>query len=88
MTVQKAGTAVDYTITWLEMTARPDFRWPHLPPGSTAALLKAEKPPVWYFLTLYQVVGEDYAWEDILTWEHPEIQDWLDKDEKQLFTLL
>ena len=88
MTVQKAGTELTYTVTWLEMTERPDFTWPHLPPGSTAALLKAEAPPVWWFLTLYDAVGKDYAWEDIHTWEHEDIQTWLTQDKMSMHTLL
>ena len=88
MTVQKAGTKVDYTITWLEMTARPSFDWPHLPVGATAALLKADKPPVWWFLALYDAVGRDYAWEDIHKREHAELEGWLHKDAVSLYTLL
>lgn len=88
MTVQKAGTMVDYTITHLEMNACPSFDWPHLPLGSTAALLRAEDPPVWWFLTLYDAVGRDYAWEDIHTWEHADIAKWLTDDKMTLFTLL
>ena len=87
MTLQPAGTDVSYTITYLEMVARPDFDWPHLPAGSAAALLKAEMPPVWWFLSLYDAVGRDYAWEDIHTWEHAEIHDWLTRDVMTLYTL-
>lgn len=88
MTVQKAGTEIAYTVTYLEMDERPGFDWPHLPAGSTAALLKAEKPPVWWFLTLYDAVGRDYAWEDVHEREHSEIQDWLHRDVMSLFALL
>jgi GNAT superfamily N-acetyltransferase len=88
MTLQKAGTKVAYTITYLEMEQRPSYDWPHLPAGSTAALLKAEKPPVWWFLSLYDAVGRDYAWEDIHKLEHPEIEAWLQKDVMSLYTLL
>ena len=88
MTVQKAGTEVSYTVTYLEMTERPGFDWPHLPPGSTAALLKAEEPPVGWFLALYDAVGRDYAWEDIHAREHEEIEAWLQLEEVSLYTLL
>ena len=33
MTVLPAGTEVDYTVTWLEMTACPLYPWPTLPSG-------------------------------------------------------
>ena len=88
MTLQKAGTKVDYTVTYLEMEACPTYDWPHLPLGSSAALLKAEEPPVWWFLTLYDAVGRDYAWEDIHTWEHAEIENWLKTDRMTLYALL
>ena len=65
MTIQKAGSQVSYTITYLEMAERPRFEYPRLPVGSSAALLKAHEPPVWYFLSLYDAVGRDYAWEDM-----------------------
>ena len=44
MTVQSAGTELSYTVTFLEMAARPSFAYPHLPAGSSAALLKAQTP--------------------------------------------
>ena len=87
MTLQRAGTELDYTITWLEMTARPDFDWPHLPPGAQVALLKAEEPPLWFFLSLYDAVGRDYAWEDIHAREHSDIAAWLQSDRMSLYTL-
>lgn len=88
MTLLKAGSEVAYTVTFLEMDARPSFDWPHLPVGSAAALLKAETPPVWYFLSLYDAVGRDYAWDDIHEREHAEITAWLARDEMSLYTLI
>ncbi len=87
MTLQKAGEEVSYTITYLEMATRPDFDWPHLPVGSTAALLKADEPPVWWFLSLYDAVGRDYAWEDMHTWPPERLRRWLHRDQMSLFTL-
>ena len=88
MTLQKAGTKLDYVVTYLEMEACPSYDWPHLPLGSSAALLKADEPPVWWFLTLYDAVGRDYAWEDVHEKEHEEIRDWLQSDRMSLYTLL
>lgn len=87
MTIQKAGTELAYTVTYLEMTARPSYDWPHLPAGSTAALLMSEKPPVWWFLALYDAVGRDYAWEDIHKREHDELDAWLQSETSLLYTL-
>jgi GNAT superfamily N-acetyltransferase len=85
MTLQKAGTEIAYTVTYLEMDARPAYGYPHLPVASTAALLKAEEPPVWYFLSLYDAVGRDYAWEDIHAVPEQEVAEQLANS--QLYTL-
>lgn len=86
MTLQKAGTKIDYTITYLEMGERPSFDYPPLPIGSSAALLKASDPPVWYFLSLYDAVGRDYAWEDMHELPEGDVAEQLDRS--HLFTLL
>ena len=88
MTIVPAGTTVPYTITWLEMTARPAWGYPHLPAGEPASLLQADAPPVWYFLSLYDAVGRDYAWEDIHKREHSDIAAWLGHEAVTLYTLL
>ena len=86
MTLQKAGTEVAYTITFLEMEARPGYEYPHLPIGSSAALLKAQDPPVWYLLSLYDAVGRDYAWEDMHKRPKEEVAEQLDGG--ALYTLI
>lgn len=86
MTVQPAGTEVSYTVTYLEMNARPGFDYPRLPIGSSAALLKATEPPVWFFLSLYDAVGRDYAWEDMHRLPKQEVAAQLDRSD--IFTLI
>jgi GNAT superfamily N-acetyltransferase len=88
MTIVPAGTEVAYTVTFLEMTERPSWGYPHLPASEPAQLLKAEDPPVWYFLSLYDAVGRDYAWEDIHKREHSDIAAWLSDGSVTLYTLL
>lgn len=88
MTIQPAGTVVDYTVTWLEMTSRPEFGWPHQPATGGASLLKAADPPAWYFLSLYDAVGRDYAWEDMHTEDKDELTDWLADPAVSLVTLM
>ena len=58
------GEWLDYTITYLEMTERPE--WPHPPAPSLSgfALIRAEDPPPRWFLHLYDSVGADYEWTD------------------------
>lgn len=60
----KAGQTVRYRTTWLEMTKPPAFGWPRLPVGREALLVRADTPPWWYFLALYDAVGRDHAWTD------------------------
>ncbi len=60
MTVIPAGTEVAYTVTYLEMTERPEGPPPKLPDDIRLEVAKA--PPNWFFLSLYDAVGKDYEW--------------------------
>ncbi len=84
----EAGESVDYTVTWLEMTERPDYPHPHLPGARPAHLLRAHEPPAWYFLALYDAVGRDYAWEDMHERSHEDIESWLGDSGVGLFSLV
>ena len=88
MSVTPAGTEVAYTVTWLEMTSRPSYPHPHAPSGPPAALLKSEAPPVWFFLSLYEAVGRDYAWEDMHQEPEDRLAEWLGDPDTALFTLM
>lgn len=88
MTIVRAGTEVDYTITYLEMVERPSYDWPHMPANIAASLLHAEVPPVWYFLSLYDAVGRDYAWEDMHELPEQTLADMLHDPKVELFTLI
>jgi len=83
MTPIPAGTAVPYTVTYLEMTQRPVFSAPALP--ADVRLDHAQQPPVWFFLALYDAVGRDYEWRDKFEESegaiagfirHPDVQLW------------
>lgn len=82
------GATVQYRITYLEMLHRPSYGWPGMAPGRDLALLKAEKPPAWYFLSLYDAVGRDYAWTDKFMIPEDEINDTLGSPNVALYTLL
>lgn len=84
----EAGTEVAYTVTWLEMTARPGEPWPQQPAGPPASLHLAERPPAWYFLALYDAVGRDYAWEDMHAHPEDELAAWLADPDVTLHTLM
>jgi len=88
MTIQPAGTEVPYTVTWLEMTSRPSYGFPPQPIGQAASLLKADAPPNWYFLSLYDAVGRDYAWEDAHHRDPEELAEWLTHEKVSLYTLM
>lgn len=62
MSVVPAGTEVPFTVTYLEMTEAPERTPPPLPEG--VRLERAIDPPVWFFLSLYDVVGREYEWQD------------------------
>ena len=84
----KAGERVDYRVTWLEMSKPPAFGWPRLPVGREGVLLKAETPPWWYFLALYDAVGRDYAWTDRHDMTREAMGAWLQDPKVALYTLL
>jgi GNAT superfamily N-acetyltransferase len=88
MTLQPAGSTIHYRITWLEMTDRPGWDWPRLPLGETAALVRAEAPPAWYFLSLYDAVGRDYAWEDRHKDDEGALSGWLADPQVALWSMM
>ena len=66
MPTKQPGERIDYTVTFLEMTARPTAPVAPVPVGLSVALLAAKEPPVDYFLYLYSAVGAEYEWTDWL----------------------
>jgi GNAT superfamily N-acetyltransferase len=62
MTIMPAGTRLDVTVTYLEMSSRPGWVVGDLPAGYS--LILAKNAPVWFFLSLYGAVGHDYEWRD------------------------
>lgn len=88
MTLYKAGDSVDYRVTWLEMTQRPGYGWPAMPVGRDAILTHADNPPWWWFLTLYDAVGRDYAWTDKHKMPRAELEAWIQHEDVSLFTLM
>lgn len=61
---RQAGGEVEVVVTHLEMVERPGWPRPPVPVGPVSALVAADRPPVWYFLALYDAVGRDYEWTD------------------------
>jgi len=85
---RSAGETVEYIVTHLEMTDRPRYPRPHLPAGPVSALVAAEKPPVWYFLSLYDAVGADYEWTDQHERERADLAAFLGNPSVVLYTLM
>ena len=88
MTIIPAGTEVPYTVTFLEMDAKPAYDWPSPPSQPAVSLLRAEDPPVWYFRSLYDAVGRDYAWEDMPKRSDEVVGEWLNPETMRLYTLI
>ncbi|CAN5623560.1 hypothetical protein BH23PSE1_BH23PSE1_14470 [soil metagenome] len=86
--IHKAGEEVEYAVTYLEMTARPACPRPHLPPGPASALIAAERPPVWYFLALYDAVGAEHEWTDQHIRPRGEVEAFLGDPRVTLYTLM
>ncbi len=88
MVLKKPGQRVRYTVTYLEMTARPATPIPHVPTGSPLALIAAENPPVEYFLYLYNAVGAAYEWTDWLKHTRQQQEAFVSDPKVELFTLM
>jgi ribosomal protein S18 acetylase RimI-like enzyme len=74
------------TITYLEMTARPQR--PPLPaPRGKLALLRAERCTVSFYRYLYNAVGERWLWYVRRGWSDEQLQLWLSRPEIELFVL-
>lgn len=84
----RAGDEVEVAVTYLEMAARPGFPRPHLPAGPVAALVGADRPPVWYFLTLYDAVGRAYEWTDMHAAPEDEVAAFLHDPAVTLYTFM
>lgn len=84
MSLLPAGTRVEYTITHLEMTERPEGA-PRALPGDLR-LEAAERPPVWFFLALYGAVGRDYEWTDHFQTDPDVLRAFLHHPDVTLFT--
>ncbi len=63
---------LDYTVTWLEMTARPTLPRREKPDHGLS-LIRAQNPPVHFFRYLYDAVGAAYEWTDLHTWHDAQI---------------
>ena len=69
----EAAAEVSYTVTWLEMRARPERPRPPVPALKGLSLLRVETPPVHFFRYLYDVVGRDYEWTDLHRWSDDDL---------------
>lgn len=88
MIQHKAGETIDYRVTWLEMARRPDYGWPPLPFNRDLALLHADTPPWWWFLSLYDAVGRDHAWTDKHQIAREDLNAWIQNPDIALYTLM
>ena len=87
MTLLPAGTEVEYTVTYLEMTSRPSYDRPSLPVGPPTALIAADTPPVRYFLDLYRAVGEEWMWHSRLLLDDGALSAILNDPKVETYTL-
>lgn len=84
-----AGTeSVEVAVTYLEMAHRPEGPPPPLPSGAPVSLMRAVRPPVKYFLYLYDLVGEAYHWTDRHADDPAALQAVLDDDDVSLFSMI
>ena len=81
---------VDYTVTFLEMTAPP--RSTPKPPrrladAPTLALMRVNAPEPHFFLYLYRTVGAEYEWTDMLALPDEELSAFVRDEKVELYAL-
>ena len=81
------GAEIAYTVTYLEMTRRPDRPRPPQILGRAMTLLRAEQPPVHFFRYLYDMVGRDYHWTDMHAWRDEDIASFIQHEAVSLYVL-
>lgn len=79
---------LSYTVTFLEMSERPKGPPLPAPKDRTLALLRAQRPPAHYFLYLYQTVGADYEWTDMLDWPEEKLLAFVQDPKVEFYTLM
>jgi len=85
--MNSAGDRVDYEVTWLEMD-RPPASPPPAPEWRDADIVEAAGFPEWFFFSLYDAVGRDYAWDDMHEMEPGAVSDMLGHEDVKLFTMV
>lgn len=83
----KAGDKVDVTITYLEMTER-QAPPPHAPANVNIALIRAQNPPISYFIYLYSTVGAEYEWTDRLEEPPEDLARFVQDPQVAIYTLM
>ena len=84
----EGGDLTSYRVTFLEMTKEPIYDWPYVTSKEGITVLKAQKPPVWYFLALYRVVGSEYEWTDQYKLTHQELSKFLEHSDVMFHTFI
>lgn len=79
---------IPVTVTYLEMTRRPESPHAPLPMNAPVSLIRAVRPPVRYFLYLYDLVGERYDWTDRHRDDPEELRAFVQHDDVSLFSML
>ncbi len=83
-----AGEEVTYWVTWLEMTSRPAYPRPQARGRESLLLIRAEAPPPWYFLALYDAVGARHEWTDWHRRPRADLEAFVGDPRVELYTLL
>ncbi|MGB0504574.1 MAG: GNAT family N-acetyltransferase [Pikeienuella sp.] len=82
------GDEIEYTITYLEMASRPSFALVPIPAQKGLALVRAENPPVRWFLHLYDSVGADHEWMDWHDAPAEELRAFVQDENVTMYTLM
>ena len=83
----RADGKLENTITYLEMTERPQQPVPHLRGDRRVALLRCERPPLTFYRFLYNSVGEPWLWWERRTMDDDLLQEIVHDPDVEIYVL-
>lgn len=82
-----AGQKVSYNVSYLRMDSVPTFEWPSWEKANKIEICQKGCVSTDHFLSLYQKVGENHEWTDLLLDEKDQVGAFINHDSVEFFEL-
>ena len=70
------------------METPPSYQRIAVPKGQDVDMVRAGDFPLWYFLTMYDAVGQDFLWEDMHLAKRDDVQDFVSDERVEMHTMM